>query len=94
MNNEVTLKEAIQKLVKTYELQGKLTENQLNNSWEQIMGRMVATYTRSLQLNNGRLVVRLNSSVLRQELSSNKTQVINRLNEYFEQEVVKDLVLK
>jgi hypothetical protein len=94
MNNEVTLKEAIQKLVKTYELQGKLTENHLNNSWEEIMGKMVANYTRSLQLNNGRLVVRLNSSVLRQELSSNKTQVINRLNEYFEREVVKDLVLK
>jgi hypothetical protein len=94
MNNEVTLKEAIQKLVKTYELQGKLTENHLNNSWEEIMGKMVANYTRSLQLNNGRLVVRLNSSVLRQELSSNKTQVINRLNEYFGREVVKDLVLK
>jgi hypothetical protein len=94
MNNEVTLKEAIQKLIKTYELQGKLTENHLNNSWEQIMGKMVANYTRSLQLNNGRLVVRLNSSVLRQELSSNKTQVINRLNEYFGREVVKDLVLK
>lgn len=94
MNNEVTLKEAIQKLIKTYELQGKLTENHLNNSWEQIMGKMVANYTRSLQLNNGRLVVRLNSSVLRQELSSNKTQVINRLNEYFGKEVVEDLVLK
>ncbi len=94
MNNEVTLKEAIQKMIETYQLRGKLTENQLNNSWEQIMGKMVNKYTRSLQLNNGRLVVRLSSSVLRQELNSHKSQVVERLNEHFGRTVVQDLILK
>lgn len=94
MNNEVTLKEAIHKLIETYHLRGKLTENQIYNSWEQIMGKMVSNYTQSLQLNNGRLVVRLTSSVLRQELRSHKEQVIARLNEYLGSAVVKDLILK
>ena len=94
MANEISLKEAINKLIESYQLRGKLTETQLNESWEQLMGKVIAKYTRSLQLNNGRLVVKLSSSVLRQELSYNKSQMIERLNEHFGEEVIKDLVLK
>lgn len=94
MGNEISLKEAINKLIKTYQLQGKLTETQLNDSWEEIMGKPIAKYTRSLQLNNGRLVVKLSSSVLRQELSYGKNQLIERLNEHFGEAVIRDIVLK
>lgn len=94
MGNEISLKEAINKLIKRYQLQGKLTETQLNDSWEEIMGKPIAKYTRSLQLNNGRLVVKLSSSVLRQELSYGKDQLIERLNEHFGEAVIKDIVLK
>ena len=94
MGNEISLKEAINKLIKRYQLQGKLTETQLNDSWEEIMGKPIAKYTRSLQLNNGRLVVKLSSSVLRQELSYGKNQLIERLNEHFGEAVIKDIVLK
>lgn len=94
MGNEISLKEAINKLIKSYQLQGKLTETQLNDSWEEIMGKPIAKYTRSLQLNNGRLVVKLSSSVLRQELSYGKNQLIERLNEHFGEAVIKDIVLK
>jgi hypothetical protein len=94
MGNEISLKEAINKLIKHYQLQGKLTETQLNDSWEEIMGKPIAKYTRSLQLNNGRLVVKLSSSVLRQELSYGKNQLIERLNEHFGEAVIRDIVLK
>ncbi len=94
MGNEISLKAAIDKLIKSYQLQGKLTETQLNDSWEEIMGKPIAKYTRSLQLNNGRLVVKLSSSVLRQELSYGKDQLIERLNEHFGEAVIKDIVLK
>lgn len=94
MGNEISLKEAINKLIKRYQLQGKLTETQLNDSWEEIMGKPIAKYTRSLQLNNGRLVVKLSSSVLRQELSYGKNQLIERLNEHFGEAVIRDIVLK
>jgi hypothetical protein len=94
MGNEISLKEAINKLIKSYQLQGKLTETQLNDSWEEIMGKPIAKYTRSLQLNNGRLVVKLSSSVLRQELSYGKNQLIERLNEHFGEAVIRDIVLK
>jgi hypothetical protein len=94
MGNEISLKAAIDKLIKRYQLQGKLTETQLNDSWEEIMGKPIAKYTRSLQLNNGRLVVKLSSSVLRQELSYGKDQLIERLNEHFGEAVIKDIVLK
>lgn len=94
MANEISLKEALQKLIKSYQLQGKLTEAQLKDSWEELVGQMIAGYTRSIQLNNGRLVVRLTSSVLRQELSYAKPQLIERLNEHFGEEMIKDIVLK
>lgn len=94
MANEVTLKQAINQLIESYQLRGKLTETQLNDSWEQIMGKVIAKYTRSLQLNNGRLVVKLSSSVLRQELTYKKSEMVERLNERLGGELVKDIILK
>lgn len=94
MANEVTLKQAINQLIESYQLRGKLTETQLNDSWEEIMGKVIAKYTRSLQLNNGRLVVKLSSSVLRQELTYKKSEMVERLNERLGGELVKDIILK
>lgn len=94
MSNEINLKQAINKLVDTYRLRGKLTENKLSESWEQLMGKVIAKHTTSIKLDKTLLIVQLDSSVLRQELSYTKENIMQRLNDYIGTRVIEDIVFK
>jgi len=91
MGNEVTLKQAIHQLLDTYRLRGKLTENKLIQSWEQLMGKAIANHTTSLKLEEKRLTVHLDSSVMRQELSYAREKIIQRLNEQLGGNVIEEI---
>lgn len=90
--NEVKLKEAIDHLLDAYKLRGRLSENRLIQSWEKIMGKVIARHTSNIYLKENRLFVKLNSSVLRSELSYAKGKIIVRINEEIGQNLVKDIV--
>lgn len=92
--NEISLKEAIQQLIKQYRLRGKLSQNKLSHQWEQIMGKTIASRTKNVYLTKGKLIIELNSSVLRNELSFLKNKIIAKVNEELGEEVVKEVVLK
>lgn len=92
-SNEVTLKEAIQELLDHYKIRGKLNENRLTHSWEKIMGKVIANHTTNVYVKEGVLYIKLDSSVLRQELGYAKTKIIDRINEELEMRVVDDVVL-
>ncbi len=94
MGNEITLKQAINKLLDTYRLRGKLTESKLIASWEQIMGKVIAKHTTSLKLDKTLLIVYLDSSVIREELSYAKDKIIQRLNEQLGKRVIEDVVFR
>ena len=94
MGNEVTLKQAINQLLDTYKLRGKLTENKLIESWEQLMGKVIAKHTKSIHLEKNLLIVQLDSSVLRQELSYAKEKIIDRLNEQLGKRIIEDIVFR
>ncbi|WGH76574.1 DUF721 domain-containing protein [Tenacibaculum tangerinum] len=65
----------------------------IDEAWEKLMGAGVVSYTSEVKLQNGTLVVRLSSSVLREELSYGKDKIIRMLNEEMGQELVKKLLL-
>ncbi len=94
MGNEVSLKQAINKLVDTYKLRGKLTENKIAESWEELMGKVIAKHTTSIKLDKTLLIVQLDSSVLRQELSYAKEKIIKRLNDQIGNRIIEDIVFK
>jgi len=79
--------------MKLNKLDGKLEEVDLRNAWEQIMGTPVARHTSKLELRKKVLVIHLDSSVLRQELSYGKTKIVAAINAYFKREVVQDVLL-
>lgn len=94
MNNEISLRQAINQLVDTYRLRGKLTESKLIESWEELMGKTIAKHTTSLKLNKTLLVVHLDSSVLRQELSYAKEKIIKKLNDQLGNPIIEDIHFK
>ena len=92
--NEVSLKEAIQDLIETYKLGSKLNEVTIVNSWEKLMGKIIAKHTDEIKLVNQKLFIRLNSSVLREELSYAKSKIISLINNELGSNTVKDVVLQ
>ena len=63
------------------------------SAWKEVVGPFIASHTIDLAFRNGVLFVRVDSDVLRNELSYSKSVIINRLNEFVGKQVVEEMVL-
>jgi predicted nucleic acid-binding Zn ribbon protein len=79
-SNEITLKDAIESLLNTYKLTGKLNETRLLASWDKVVGNHIARHTEDLYVKGGTLFVKLDSAALRNELAMAKTKLVTNLN--------------
>lgn len=88
---------SIQDLMKVVIKENNLTKgmDQMNvkEVWTNLMGQGVQSYTESVQLQNKTLIVKLKSSVLREELSYGKEKIISMLNEELGQDLITKLML-
>lgn len=87
------MKELMDSFIKQNNLSKGMQKLQVEEAWNHLMGAGVAAYTESVQLQNKTLIVRLNSSVLREELSYGKEKIIEMLNEEMGEKVVGKLLL-
>ena len=72
-------------------LETPLNQHRLISSWGEVMGNGILTYTGELFIKNQTLWVKINSSVLRQELSVGRNQIVRRLNEHVGAQVITDV---
>ena len=79
------------KLFKAYGLNDKMKEMDVIDAWEEMMGKAVANRTDKLFISNKVLHIKLNSSVMRDELSYGKQVIIERVNSVAGQEIVTDV---
>ena len=84
----------LQKFVKANGLENGLAEYRLMRSWNELLGITIAKKTRSLRIQNRKLYVSLHSSVVRNELSLIKDELIPKLNEAAGMNVIDDVVLR
>lgn len=83
----------IDKMFKAYGLSDKMKEMEIVNGWEDLMGKAVANRTDKVFISNKVLHVKLNSSVMRDELSYGKKVIIERVNERAGEELINDVWL-
>lgn len=81
----------VDKLMRAYQLTGKLKEVEVLNAWEELMGKAVAIRTTDLRIANKTLYVALNSSVMRDELMHGKQVIIERINQKAGFQMVSDV---
>ncbi len=93
-SNQATLKEAITDLLQAYKLNDKVDERKLIASWETVMGKMIAKHTKQIFISDKILTVKLDSAVLREELSFAKTKMLKLLNEHIGREIIKEIILR
>ncbi len=89
----VTIGDALKGFMKANNLDKGIEKIDAQNAWFAIMGQAIEAYTKSVELQNSTLIVRLSSSTLREELSYGKSKIITNINEYLRKEVVKELIL-
>ena len=70
-----------------------LDEVKAVNSWGQVVGAFIASHTIDVCLRNKVLFVRVDSDVLRNELSYSKSELINKINDLVGKKVVEEMVL-
>lgn len=89
---EQPLGELLEQFVSRYQMRAKLDEVQLHQLWDELLGPEGARQTESLYLNGSRILVRISSAALRQELMYAKTQLLEKINARFGNGRVTDLI--
>ncbi|PCI11388.1 MAG: RNA-binding protein [Flavobacteriaceae bacterium] len=92
-NEYQSIKDLMKTVIKENNLTKGMQKMDAREAWEKLMGAGVMSYTDTVQLQNTTLVVKLKSSVLREELSYGKEKIVAMINEELGQELVKKLML-
>ncbi len=90
----MTLSEVLKEYRSEMNIDRKLKEVNLLNSWEHIAGRAIAKRTSKVYLKDGKLFIYLTSPVVRSELSMAKESLKERLNEKAGEELIKEIILR
>lgn len=75
-------------------LETPLNEYRAESSWNELMGDMVARYTRSVNLRGGILYVSIINPALRQNLLMTKSAIIHKINTHVGALVVQNIVFR
>jgi len=93
-NKTRSISEVIGEYVSEMNIERKLKEVSVVDSWESIVGKVIASKTTSVRFNNGKLHVYLKSSVIRNELLMLRESLRAKLNEKAGEEIVKEIVIR
>ncbi|WGK64376.1 DUF721 domain-containing protein [Croceiramulus getboli] len=89
-----SMTDALGHFVERNRLRKGMDKVQIEDVWEEIMGPAISKYTEALKLEGSTLLVRLSSSVLREELGYGKEKIIQNINEAMGRELIQKLILR
>lgn len=92
--NEQPLKAVIDEWLAEHPMANKAKETKVVHLWGALLGPSVKNRTKNIYFSKGKLTVRLDSSVLRNELSFAKENIVENMNKELGDEVVKEIILK
>jgi predicted nucleic acid-binding Zn ribbon protein len=92
-NDSFSIQDLMQSFIKENNLSKGMHKIKVEETWTKMMGPGIAAHTTSVKLQNKTLIIQLNSSVLREELSYGKDKIIKMMNEELGDEFVIKLML-
>ena len=92
--SEFSLGDAIQQFLNKSRIKGGIQALQIEDVWEQIMGKTVARYTDKLQIIGDKLIITTNVAPLKQELKYQKEKIMQRVNEALKQKVINEVIIQ
>ncbi|MDC0579399.1 DUF721 domain-containing protein [Bacteroidia bacterium] len=91
MKDEQSIKDIMSSVFESYNQGHKYEETSVINSWEQIVGTMIANKTDKLFINKKKLYLTLNSPALKNELRYHKLVLIEKINTFAKQNIINDI---
>ncbi len=92
-NEALSLKEILPQMLQENKLDKGIEKLSVKETWEEVMGAGIMSYTEQIDLKNGNLRVKLSSSALREELSYGKEKIVQMMNEALKKVIVKEVKL-
>jgi len=89
-----TIGDLLNDFVRENEFGNKLKEVQAIECWNEIFGKQMGQYIRSVHLSKGVLVAEITSSVVRAELMMHREELRRQINEKMGETVVTKIVLR
>jgi predicted nucleic acid-binding Zn ribbon protein len=90
--NDKSLKEAIEQMLQVYKIKRRFDETAVIASWPQLVGKPVANRTKELFVHDKKLFLRIESSVVKNELMLMRTQIIDKINEEAKGIIVEEII--
>lgn len=90
-SNEQPLGEVIKELLKVYRLDRRIKELDVKQAWMEVMGEVVARKTLDVKLRGTILIISLDSGVLKEEFSYNKSRIVEIMNEKLGETIIKEV---
>ena len=84
----------LDEFIRVNHIEQGLAEYRMKKAWNEMLGVGVSKSTQSLYVHNRILFVKIHSSVMRNELSMMKDEIIKRLNESAGRNIIEDLIIK
>jgi predicted nucleic acid-binding Zn ribbon protein len=88
------MQDAIKQFLKQSRIKGGIQALQIEEVWEQIMGKTIARYTDNIQIINQTLFISSSVAQLKNELLYQKDKIIERVNEALGDKVINEVVIK
>lgn len=92
--NVSSLGDAIKAMLKSYKLDSKFTEAALINSWEMVVGAMIAKHTVQMRVYRRKLFVELDNAALRNELTYAREKIKTSLNRQAGGNIIDEVIFK
>lgn len=91
-SDALAIGELVRQACREQGLETPLNEYRLVQSWQEVVGPTIASYTRNVYVKGQVLHVQLSSPVLRQELMMCRKQLIKNLNEKVGAAVIAEII--
>ncbi len=91
---ELSMQEAMQQFLKHSRLKNGIQAVQIEELWEEIMGKTIAKYTDKIQIIGNTLYITSTVAPLKNELLYQKEKIIERVNEALGEKIIKEVVVK
>ena len=88
------IKSVLSSIIKAYGLEKKIKEISVLTSWEEIVGENISRFAKATRIKKGVLIVSVENSTWRNELSFMKSQIIDKINKHLNEEIVKDIIFR
>ncbi len=89
--NALAIGDLVRQYLREEGLETPLNQHRIIESWGEVMGAGILQYTGDIFIRNQTLWVKIDSSVLRQELNISRQQIVRRLNEHVGAQVITEV---